>query len=257
MDDDAPTSVALSDEEDAMSPASLSEVNPLEAMLGDDWHGRIQKDLELKAQSQKDVELKAQSQKDVELKAQSKENDAELKAQSNEQVVDQNAQSKVTPPWRSMTSEVPSQADVCEVPPWGQARRRAKRAREQDEPAEEQAPFTKEVEEPAEEQAPEPKQEVEEQRVPAGAALLGLWPKRMAKPSRPAKMDVDGHTGLHAKSLARPKEQIVHDDQLANFREDMKQLAEELGWSRRALEQFCGMEKRKRGKNSRPWQQCD
>ena len=79
----------------------------------------------------------------------------------------------------------------------------------------------------------------------------------MAKPSRPAKMDVDGHTGLHAKSMARPKEQIVHDDQLANFREDMKQLAEELGWSRRALEQFCGMEKRKRGKNSRPWQQCD
>ena len=134
----------------------LSEVNPLEAMLGDDWHGRIQKDLELKAQSQKDVELKAQS----------KENDAELKAQSNEQVVDQNAQSKVTPPWRSMTSEVPSQADVCEVPPWGQARRRAKRAREQDEPAEEQAPFTKEVEEPAEEQAPEPKQEVEEPTCP-------------------------------------------------------------------------------------------
>ena len=118
-------------------------------------------------------------QKDVELKAQSKENDAELKAQSNEQVVDQNAQSKVTPPWRSMTSEVPSQADVCEVPPWGQARRRAKRAREQDEPAEEQAPFTKEVEEPAEEQAPEPKQEVEEQRVKTCKDGCG-WPHRVA-----------------------------------------------------------------------------
>ena len=81
----------------------------------------------------------------------------------------------------------------------------------------------------------------------AGMAFLELHPKRKAKP--PAGGASAG-SGLQPKSMPRRPEEVVPDRQLWEMREQMKALAENLGLSRRGLEQLCGMEKRKRGKTA-------
>lgn len=124
-----------------------------------------------------------------------------------------------------------------------------------------------------------PKKAVEEEPAPTsqklppvftGSTSNGLVTESKAQPP-PARETGADSTGLRAKSVAQSLAQclakakakavaksraanLVCDHEVAQFRDEMKDLAADLGMSRRALEQWCGLEKRKRGRNCRPWQ---